>query len=810
VSLINPALLYGLGLASIPVILHFLLRAKPKKMLFPALRMIRIRRKTNVRRMRLRHIWLMLLRIAVIAAIVLALTRPSLPAANYTFTPREWISLAAILAVALTVYWFLLRAWKKQLLPNHMLAYRRSILRGATAGVGLLAFLLFVAWPYQRRVAAEMTAPRPKVSENIPVAAVFLFDTSLSMDYQWEGKTRLQAAAKIATKHANELPVGSRIGVAGTGRDTPILLPPDRAGAVARMAELKTSPVRVSLNQRLRTAIRVQQRNRDKILEAAGTTDNGEAADRFVREIYLFTDLARNAWELDTSDFLREVLEEHGWLQIYLIDVGVKKPSNVTISEPSLSRQTLALNDELIVRANIGIAGSSQSRPTVEIRVRNSEGKLIPLGTATVNATGTGGERVTFPVRALTAPFTQGELRLVSSDPFEHDDIRYFTVHVTQPPKILIVGESRSETTHWLNALAPSELVRQGKSRYVCEYLPAAKLAEEDLTQYDGVCLINVAAPTDEMWTKLATYVEDGGGLFITAGHARIDPIAYGRAVAQTFLPATLDGHIRFTEDAERLDPKNSSHPVFARFAELGGFGELTSVDIRRIWRATPAADAEVVARFSDYRTSPALLDRRHGKGRTLLLTTAVDMKGWSELPLARWSFVAFADQTMQHLGSRSNARFNYIAGETAFLPIDRQAPLSRYLLRKPGFQQLRGEVADRAESLTINELDQVGHYEVIAADEQPEFRAAFSVNAPPRESDFTPITPDDLDMLLGKARYQITKSTAGLERVVQRGRLGQEVFPLILCLTIFAFCLEHIVANRFYESAQQPLTTNH
>ncbi|MEO1995722.1 MAG: BatA domain-containing protein, partial [Planctomycetaceae bacterium] len=263
-SLINPLLLYGLGLASIPVILHFLLRAKPKKLMFPALRIIRIRRKTNVRRMRLRHIWLLLLRIAVIAAIVMALTRPPLPAANYSFTLREWISLAAILIVSLAVYWLLLRRWKQQRLPNHMLAYRRSILRGAAACVGLLAFLLLVAWPYQQRVTAEMTSPRPKVSENIPVAAVFLFDTSLSMDYQSEGKTRLQKAIEIATKHASDLPVGSRVGVAGTGRDTPVLLPPDRAGAVARMQELKTSPVRVSINQRLRTAIRVQQRNRER------------------------------------------------------------------------------------------------------------------------------------------------------------------------------------------------------------------------------------------------------------------------------------------------------------------------------------------------------------------------------------------------------------------------------------------------------------------------------------------------------------------------------------------------------------------
>ena len=81
-SLINPALLYGFAFIAIPVLLHFLMRVKPKKFMFPALRLIQKRRLQNVRRMRLRHVWLLLLRIAVLAAIVGALLRPSLPAAT--------------------------------------------------------------------------------------------------------------------------------------------------------------------------------------------------------------------------------------------------------------------------------------------------------------------------------------------------------------------------------------------------------------------------------------------------------------------------------------------------------------------------------------------------------------------------------------------------------------------------------------------------------------------------------------------------------------------------------------------------------
>ena len=55
-SLLNPALLAGLGLVAVPLILHLLLRQKPKPMLFPALRLIRKRSMQNSRRFRLRRV----------------------------------------------------------------------------------------------------------------------------------------------------------------------------------------------------------------------------------------------------------------------------------------------------------------------------------------------------------------------------------------------------------------------------------------------------------------------------------------------------------------------------------------------------------------------------------------------------------------------------------------------------------------------------------------------------------------------------------------------------------------------------------
>ena len=109
-SLIHPALIYAAGLAVIPVILHFLLRAKPKKLPFPALRLILMRRRQNVRRLKLRHVWLMLLRMLVIIGLAIAVARPSLPEASYELSMREMLTLLGVIAAGIGTYIGLMRA----------------------------------------------------------------------------------------------------------------------------------------------------------------------------------------------------------------------------------------------------------------------------------------------------------------------------------------------------------------------------------------------------------------------------------------------------------------------------------------------------------------------------------------------------------------------------------------------------------------------------------------------------------------------------------------------------------------------------
>jgi len=74
---VNPWLLAGTALVAIPIVLHLVMRRRPRNFEFPALRFVQRRHDENRRRLRLRHLVLLALRVLAIALLAAALARPS-------------------------------------------------------------------------------------------------------------------------------------------------------------------------------------------------------------------------------------------------------------------------------------------------------------------------------------------------------------------------------------------------------------------------------------------------------------------------------------------------------------------------------------------------------------------------------------------------------------------------------------------------------------------------------------------------------------------------------------------------------------
>lgn len=94
-SFAAPALLYGLGAVSVPVIIHLLFRQRPRSAEFPALRFLRLGFRLQRTKVRLKHLLLLLLRILVVVLLALALSRPLLR--STLFAPAAYRSARVVL-----------------------------------------------------------------------------------------------------------------------------------------------------------------------------------------------------------------------------------------------------------------------------------------------------------------------------------------------------------------------------------------------------------------------------------------------------------------------------------------------------------------------------------------------------------------------------------------------------------------------------------------------------------------------------------------------------------------------------------------
>src|SRR5207302_356703 len=97
VTCLDPLALVGLAAAAIPALLHLLERRVPPEAEFPPLRYLSEAERQNARRLKLRHLLLLLLRTALIVLLVLAAARPLFPTRASGGSLHEPTALAVIL-----------------------------------------------------------------------------------------------------------------------------------------------------------------------------------------------------------------------------------------------------------------------------------------------------------------------------------------------------------------------------------------------------------------------------------------------------------------------------------------------------------------------------------------------------------------------------------------------------------------------------------------------------------------------------------------------------------------------------------------
>ncbi len=532
-----------------------------------------------------------------------------------------------------------------------------------------------------------------------------------------------------------------------------------------------------------------------------------------IREVYIFTDLSRSAWTEASGKLLRQELERLPWASVYLIDAGVKEPRNVALTGLQLSDEEVSSDGEFVIEASLVSQGFDGQEVTVEFYTHGLNDEPVERGQLAVTLKKGIPQPLQFAADTAGEKIIRGELRLVTSDPLAADNQLFLTVGTRPQLRVLLIAPARDVARENVEAGPGFELFNLLTALGAkVNFLPAHKLDTAKFIESDLVILVNVQAPSQRTWKKLQQFVSAGGGLLGFLGSAAFDG-ARGIQVAPWITPEALDvlpaqlDVVRLFRKPCGLDVKDTANAILAEFDTQGVAADVALIPVWKSWNVEPVDDAQVLVRFTDDRSSPAVVSRTIGRGRSALFTTAGnleidDQRQWNRL-VGEWPFFVLVNRLALFLTGRTDAKFNFTANDAIEIENDREQPVRDYLLRMPAGAQIPGVVATDSDSIWIEEANELGHYLI-----KPRLDGrltSFSVNHDSGESDFSQATIADLDNLLGEGRYSVARDVESLTRSVTAGRLGVEVFPVILGIVLILFSLELLSANKFYEADGEP-----
>ncbi len=706
-TFVTPALLAGAFLVAVPLVLHLIMRQKPKRLEFPALRFVARRHETNQRRLRLRHLLLLLLRAAAIALLALALARPTL------------------------------------------------------------------------RWAGAMG------SQEAPIAAVLVFDAAPRMQYRAENRTRLEAAQEFGLWLLGQLPRDSQIAVLNT-RLGPSAFEVDLGSARDRVRRLDPVANSQSLPVVIEDALRLLSES-----------------DLPSREVYVFTDLSRAGWPDGEVARLQDRLTAVPGAAVFLIDVGVERPSNYALGALRLSSQVLSSRGTLQVETALHRMGEAGER-TVEVVLADSEGQQQRRSQQTVAVEADGSQRVEFRLGGLEVGAHQGEVRIAGQDALAEDDVRYFTVEVQPPWNILVAAPDPADAyaLYLTEALAPSMFRKRGQARFACQVTSLDSLSDRLAGDWSAVCLVDPGPMEPAVWKRLAEFASEGRGVAVFLGRNAAAVDSFNESQAQAILPAPLLRQARRPGGDVYFAPADYQHPVTAAFRGQADAVPWSAFPVFRYWQlADLAADASVVVPFSD--GAPALIERPVGDGRAMTLTTPVSDRPhrnpWNLLPVGEaWPFLILANELAAYLVGSSEEQLNYVAGQTAALRLDPAQRRSRYTLSTPGKLKLPVTPDLNRNVLLVSATDEPGNYRVQAGGREG-FDRGFSVNLAPQQTELRRIGEEQLRRIFGPMPFQLARDRKQLEGKQREARVGRELFTPLMLMLIVVLGAEHLVSNRFY-----------
>ncbi len=671
-TFLNLAMLAGLAAVAVPILVHLLHRRRANRRKWGAMRFLLEALAARRRRIRLEEMILLALRCFLVALVVLAMARPFLPS-------RSVISWALVLPALLGSA--VLMALATSLWSTPKLRY--ALLVPALVLASAAGALAMVEQSLQQRMWQRGAAQKD---------IALVLDASSSMWVETEGKTAFQRAVDEA-----------RAVIAGAS--------PADAFSVLLAGEVPEARTPAPTHDR-EEVLRVL----DELEPVGGAMDVtaalGSAADNLAggsgtgRSILLITDGQQIGWspaDAQRWDALADRLVRPGLAAPEVVCRLLPRReqyANLAVTDLRFDRRTIGTDRP--VRIGVTVANQGRTPLTPDRLELAIDGRTQHTGLCRQIAPGSS-ETVEFTHRFTTPGRHAVSALLASADDLDADDEATRIVDVIDSLPVLIVdGASPSRrqdsaAVYMADALAPPPEPDE-PSPGAPASSPAGDASSEDapdanaptsavlvaprvvhldqldqagdLERYSAVILANVPLLPEAFAQRVREYVGSGGGLVIAAGKW-CEPDFYnpwGRSAGTALMPAELPSRRALRpERPVGLASNTFSHPALG---ELAKGHRAEGVAIRAYWPLDPDAEDPAVS-VGGLLTSgePWLLERTVGRGKVLLLPTAMDPIE-TNLPASQSCFVYLMHELVYYLAARDVGQANLRVGETMVLPI--------------------------------------------------------------------------------------------------------------------------------------------
>jgi hypothetical protein len=573
-----------------------------------------------------------------------------------------------------------------------------------------LADLLLLAVRIALVAAASIAIAAPYATASLSfgdgsvASAAIVIDDSQSMMRREGGETLLALAVERARHALASLPEGSEVALIAGGQRARVLARRGADLALARIV-LDRLPQISARAADLKTAVKLAVQQLD-------------AARHPTRRLLVLSDFASHT-HLTPEDV------RFDGVQVVLQRVGsVPPPANLYFTSVRALPDPAAKGQTSIA---IELAAFGETPESVPLSVR-SAGRTIASASLRMVA-GRAREVIEVPTPDVDSDPT-AQLRIDAADAIDVDNAAGALLRASDAVQVMLVNgdphpaSDRDELHYATRAL---RLVPSSEGTFALRTVDANALAKYDLTLVDVVVLANAEAPDAETARRLVRFVQQGGGLIVSAGD-HVQAHAYNAALGEV-LPCRIRARAQGAEIA-------LAAPTASKLLPDGPSG-LAQAKARK--RLMMDCDATIDLRFAD--GTPALAESAVGHGRSALLAVSLDAD-WSDWPLRPGYLPLLARLIRQVSGAGAAIEGPVVAGSSVELAVPKDA--AHLEIVDPEGTRRRYDDLKGKESVTFEATESPGAYRVLAASERGTLadvpRAAFVVESPHGEGDLTPL----------------------------------------------------------------------